>query len=230
MRRDQILTDIFRLRRWWTLRVAPSFHTLGSRCIKMGRSRAFWPSECRRPMRCSATTSERRSRTSAPSCSITSAVKCAGATIFRCRIPHLRRGGDCGRGDAHLTALRPSVRIRGYPLSAGREVLSLTIPIQVPTGGASPEYWPVDLPEFEMLSRAGEVTSVADATRRHEMRRVWYATGRPCDSGASPAPDRAQRPRESRRLSDQSPVSRRARRRRMDRLLVGVIWSSCPTC
>ena len=105
--------------------------------------------------------------------------KCAGATIFRCRVSTSRRGGDCGRGDARLTHFDLQFEYAGYPLSAGREVLSLTIPIQVPAAGPRSSIGPWTCRSLDALPR-GEVASVTNATRRHEMRRVWYATGRAC--------------------------------------------------
>jgi len=179
-RRDQILNDIFRLRRWWTLRVEPSFHTLGCALYQDGPEPRFLAERVR------ASNELLRDHFGAALEDVRSFMLdyVGGEVRWRDDLPlpgfHIFGADAIAVGETHISPhFDLQFEYAGYPASVGRDVLSLTIPIQVPTGGASLEYWPVDLPEFEMLSRAGEVTAVADILRRHEVRRVWYATGRP---------------------------------------------------
>jgi hypothetical protein len=60
------------------------------------------------------------------------------------------------------------------------EVVSVTVPIQVPASGTSLEYWPVDYAEFERLYNSDTVTGVADAERLFPMHDVSYEPGKPC--------------------------------------------------
>jgi hypothetical protein len=60
------------------------------------------------------------------------------------------------------------------------DVLSVTVPIQVPAAGTSLEHWPVDYGEFERLHEAGEIADVADAESRFPMHEVRYEPGRAC--------------------------------------------------
>jgi hypothetical protein len=60
------------------------------------------------------------------------------------------------------------------------EVASVTVPIQVPSGGASFEYWPVEYEEFQELLRLGTVSDLAGVERLYPVHQVWYIPGRPC--------------------------------------------------
>jgi hypothetical protein len=60
------------------------------------------------------------------------------------------------------------------------DVVSVTVPIQIPAGGTSLEYWPVDYAEFERLYTNETIESVADAERLFPMHDVAYEPGKPC--------------------------------------------------
>jgi hypothetical protein len=60
------------------------------------------------------------------------------------------------------------------------DVVSVTVPIQVPASGTSLEYWPVDYAEFERLFNNGTIASVADAERRFPRHDVSYEPGKAC--------------------------------------------------
>ena len=180
-RRDQILSDIFGLRRWWTLRVAPGFHTLGCALYQDAPEPRFLAERVR------ASNALLRDHFETALQDVRSFIVDYVEAEVRWRddlpLPgfHIFESEAIAVGVTHTSPhFDLQFQYAGYPWSAGREVLSLTVPIQVPAGGASLEYWPVDLPKFEMLCRAGEVTTIEEAARRHEMRRVWYASGRPC--------------------------------------------------
>jgi hypothetical protein len=60
------------------------------------------------------------------------------------------------------------------------DVVSVTVPIQVPAAGTSLEYWEVDFAGYERLFRENEMDELADAERRFPMREVRYEPGRAC--------------------------------------------------
>jgi len=60
------------------------------------------------------------------------------------------------------------------------DVVSVTVPIQVPAAGTSLEYWEVDYAEYERLYREGDVDDLADAERRYPVREVPYEPGMAC--------------------------------------------------
>jgi hypothetical protein len=60
------------------------------------------------------------------------------------------------------------------------DVVSVTVPIQVPANGTSLEYWPVDYAEFERLINSGTIADVADAERHFPRHDVSYEPGKPC--------------------------------------------------
>src|SRR4051794_4348000 len=60
------------------------------------------------------------------------------------------------------------------------DVLSVTVPVQVPAAGTSLEYWEIDFAEYERLYEDGEVEDLAGVERRLPMRQVRYEPGRAC--------------------------------------------------
>jgi hypothetical protein len=60
------------------------------------------------------------------------------------------------------------------------DVVSVTVPIQVPAHGTSLEYWPVDYAELERLINIGTIADVADAERHFRRHEVSYEPGRAC--------------------------------------------------
>jgi hypothetical protein len=60
------------------------------------------------------------------------------------------------------------------------DVVSVTVPIQVPEGGTSLEYWPVDYAEFERQISSGAIADIADAERHFPRHDVPYEPGRAC--------------------------------------------------
>jgi hypothetical protein len=60
------------------------------------------------------------------------------------------------------------------------DVISVTVPIQVPRAGTSLEYWPVDYAEFERLYASETIEGVGDAERLFPMHDVAYEPGKPC--------------------------------------------------
>ena len=102
----------------------------------------------------------------------------------------------------------------GYGYIDSDGVLSLTIPVLMPEGGASLDYWPIDFDGFNELRTRGAVSTVDEVQRLYPMCQVWYEDGRPCmqrglplTPGIGPSPKRPPR-----RLSDHASVPRRQRR------------------
>jgi hypothetical protein len=60
------------------------------------------------------------------------------------------------------------------------DVVSVTVPIQVPASGTSLEYWPVDYAEVARLYADETIDGVADAERLFPMHHVSYEPGKPC--------------------------------------------------
>jgi hypothetical protein len=60
------------------------------------------------------------------------------------------------------------------------DVVSVTVPIQVPASGTSLEYWPIDYAEFERLYTSSTIAGVADVERLFPMHSVPYEPGKPC--------------------------------------------------
>jgi len=56
----------------------------------------------------------------------------------------------------------------------------VTVPVKLPVGGASLDYWPIDLQTFLGLIREGRVSSADDIRREYPPLQVWYEEGRPC--------------------------------------------------
>ncbi len=81
------------------------------------------------------------------------------------------------------TSLRPhfdlQFKVSSFP-GAVHEVASVTVPLQLPSGGASFEYWPVAYEEFEELLRRGIVSDIGGLERLYPVQQVWYIPGRPC--------------------------------------------------
>ena len=79
-------------------------------------------------------------------------------------------------GDAHLDIQYVWGRFDEPVL----DVVSVTVPIQVPTGGASLEYWPVDYAGLEQAASDGTIAGVADAEHHFPRHEVSYEPGKPC--------------------------------------------------
>jgi hypothetical protein len=60
------------------------------------------------------------------------------------------------------------------------DVVSVTVPIQIPAHGTSLEYWPVDYAELERLIGSGTIADIADAERHFPRRDVAYEPGKAC--------------------------------------------------
>ena len=196
-RRRAIVEHLFALREWWTLR--GGFHTLGCACYLDGNSRAaldervppsnellldyFGPSlEDVRSFVASAVGVEASWRADLP---------LPGFHIF---------GADALA--VGQTTLTPHFDMQFYAAGYGYidsdGVLSLTIPVLMPEGGASLDYWPIDFDGFNELRTRGAVSTVDEVQRLYPMCQVWYEDGRPCMQRGLPlhriGPSRSVRP------------------------------------
>jgi hypothetical protein len=79
-------------------------------------------------------------------------------------------------GDSHFDLQYTAVRFDA-PVDA---TLSFTVPIRVPSGGATLEHWPVDFAELRRRIAEGAFADLEDAQRRLPMHAVAYEPGRVC--------------------------------------------------
>lgn len=195
-RRREIVDHLFALREWWTLR--EGFHTLGCACYLDGDSRAALdervpPSnELLRDYFGRSLEDVRRF--------VASAV--GAEASWRADLPlpgfHIFGADALAVGETTLT---PHFDMQFYAAGyeyIGSGVLSVTIPVLMPEGGASLDYWPIDLDGFNELRTSRGVSTVDQVQRSYPMCQVWYEYGHPCLQRGLPlhriGPSRSVRP------------------------------------
>jgi hypothetical protein len=178
-RLQEVLSGVFQLREHWIER-SPGFFTLGLALYKDGRASAGGELDVEE-------SNARLEKSFGPAL--------ADLKAFMAR--ELEGEVEWGQGlplpGYHIfdaTALRP-----GQPAGDAHfdiqyiwgpfdepvlDVVSVTVPIQVPASGTSLEYWPVDYAEFERLISGGTIASVGDAERHFPRHTVSYEPGKAC--------------------------------------------------
>ncbi len=180
--RSEMLAEVFALRRWWTLRSSPDFHTLGCALYQDGpRSSPFFRE------RVAASNALLRDRFG-PALEVLRAfvagqvgepvywradLPLPGFHIFGAQSLTVDRSEAAGHFDMQF-------EFAGYESTSRMPVLSVTVPLQIPQGGASLDYWPVGWEEFTDLCQREGLDSVQGIQQAYPAHTVWYVEGRPC--------------------------------------------------
>jgi hypothetical protein len=177
-RRQEMLERIFTLRERWTRRPGVDFHTLGLAHYQDADAMAGSVEESNAMLRQHFAPALRelgnylRARLGAE-IAWPPQLPLPGFHIFGCRSISVGNASTAPHFDLQF-------RQAGFPAAAEHQVVSVTVPVQLPAGGASLEYWPIDPGGVAELMRAGVVTGVQDVPRLYPSRRVWYVPGRAC--------------------------------------------------
>jgi hypothetical protein len=178
-RLGEVLDGVFRLREHWIER-GPGFFTLGIALYKEGREADGGPldveaSNARLEESFGPALDDLRaflSRELGAEVEWGTGLPLPGFHVFDATA--LRPGRPTG--DSHFDVQY----VWGRFDEPGLDVLSVTVPVQVPAAGTSLEYWPVDFAELDRLAGEGTVKDVADAERHFPMHSVPYEPGRAC--------------------------------------------------
>jgi hypothetical protein len=180
-RRREMLRDIFALRKWWTLRGGGSFHTLGCALYQDGPRREAFAE------RVAASNALLREYFSAALADVRAFIgrEVDAEVHWRNDLPlpgfHIFGPDAIAVGESRIAPhFDMQFGFAGYDADVVPQVLSVTVPLQLPSGGASLDYWPVDFAEFRDLCRGGQGATVEDAVQLFWAQRMWYVEGRPC--------------------------------------------------
>jgi hypothetical protein len=180
-RRDEMLARIFALRPWWTERGGPNFHTLGHALYQDGGDRDGLTA------RVDASNALLREYFGEVLEELRKyiAVEVNGEARWRQGLPlpgfHIFAAGALAVGES---LLQPHFDLQyeygGFTAPPSERVISVTVPVKLPVGGASLDYWPIDLETFSDLVREGSISGTEDVRREVPPRQAWYEEGRPC--------------------------------------------------
>ena len=179
--RKDILTRIFALRGAWTERGAATFHTLGCALYQDAQ-----PPE-RLAEHVAASNSLLREHfgdvleqvrrfiasVGGGSARWHDELPLPGFHIFGHGAIPVGRSGSGVHFDAQF-------QLVGMPRETPDRILSLTLPVLLPGGGGSLDYWPLDADGVETLFRTGAIQDIEEIETLYPTRQIWYAEGRPC--------------------------------------------------
>lgn len=180
--RAEILREVFDLRRWWTLRAGDAFHTLGCALYQDGpRTTPFFHER----VAASNALLLDHFRPALEGVRAFVAAQVGDPVCWRRDLPlpgfHIFGADSLAIGESHAGGhFDMQFEFAGYECEPELRVLSVTVPLQVPAGGTTLDFWPIAYQDFVELCQRGEAGGIEDAQRLYPMHQVWHVEGRPC--------------------------------------------------